>query len=124
MKCKECPAVQYNPQKRAFFCKCTGATVRISARGCFVMPLLGLRDKNQSWTDGDDERLTCPATLDRLVGNPRGRYLALSILKQIQDNGQLDFTLSLYPAKLADKLRALMFAEGLRLMGKREAAAV
>ena len=87
----------------------------MSRRSSFVMPLLGLRDRQQSWADGDDDRLCCPATLDRLVGNPHGQRLALSVLKQIDDKGQLAFCLSLYPASAAAKLRKLMLAETVRL---------
>ena len=121
MKCSECPACQFDSDKRTFTCRCTGAEVRVSRRSSFVMPLLGLRDRQQSWADGDDDRLFCPATLDRLLGNQHGRGLALSVLKQIDDKGQLAFCLSLYPASAAAKLRKLMFAESVRLLGLRRA---
>ena len=120
MKCLECLAAQYDSQKRTWRCRCTGAGIRVSARGNFIMPLLGLRDRNQSWADGDDDRLCCPATLDRLGGNQR--RLALSVLRQIEQRGELDFCLSLYPPSASEKLRRMMFAEQLRLMGLRTAA--
>ncbi len=85
------------------------------------MPLLGLRDRNQTWADGDDDRACCPATLDRLIGSKQGRWLALGILHQIEKHGELDFCLSLYPQKAAGKLYALMLAERLRIVGLRRA---
>ncbi len=115
MRCRECPAAIYNPNRHEFQCRCTGTTVRISARGCWVMPLLGLRDRSQSWFDGDDDHAICPRTLNRLIGNPNGKQQALDILRQIEERGELDYCLNLYPEKVAEKLRALMLAEQLRL---------
>ena len=78
------------------------------------MPLLGVRDKNQNWADGDDDRRVCPATLDTLIGS-RNEHLAFSILRQIEQRGELDFCLSLYTSNAANKLRYLMFTEAMRL---------
>jgi len=114
MRCRECRAAEYDKHKREFFCRCTGAVVRISPRSNFVMPLLGVRDKNQNWADGDDDRRVCPATLDTLIGS-RNEHLAFSILRQIEQRGELDFCLSLYTSNAANKLRYLMFTEAMRL---------
>ena len=83
------------------------------------MPLLGLRDRQHIWADGDDDRLCCPATLDRLSENEK--MLALSILKQIERRNQLEFCLSLYSTKGAAKLQRLMFEERVRLIGLQRA---
>lgn len=120
MNCRDCPALQFDPHKRKPTCRCTGAQVRTTSYAS-AMPLLSLKDSEHVWADGDDNRASCPATLDREIVNAEGRALALSILRQIAEHAELEFCLSLYPDKTADKLRALMLGERIRLMNIQKA---
>lgn len=109
MKCSECPALEYDQQRKEYRCGLTGAQVQIGPSG--GMPDLGSRRERTVAYLGDDESAFCAGSLDMLVTGMVGRQYVRGILLQVARRGRLEQLLSMYPPKVRAKLEGLLVAE-------------